>query len=151
MQGQPGMTNMQGQPQMNPQGAMGQKGWPMPQQGQTGNMQNPAMQPPIGPDGRPIIAPGAQPMNAQGQPMAPRKPKDPEKSAKTAKVFGLVTLLVALAAVITVALLYVFLVILPKGEYKGAAEKGFETAATVTPGGSTLPSSEQKTEENTEE
>ncbi len=63
---------------------------------------------------------------------------------KTAKVFGLVSLFVALAALITVALLYVFLVILPKGEYKGAAEKGFETSGSVTPGQS---ATEQTSEE----
>ena len=165
-QGQPRMQGMpQGQPQMQgmpnmPQGQPQMQGMPQrpvsqfPPQGQTGGMpqmQNPAMQPPIGPDGKPIIAPGMQPVNEQGRAVAPRPPKDPAKSEKTAKVFGLVTLFVALAAIIAVALLYVFLVILPKGEYKGAAEKGFETAGSVTPGGSVQPSSEQKTEEKTEE
>ena len=55
--------------------------------------------------------------------------------------------IVGLVALITVVLLYVFLVILPKGEYKGAAEKGFETAGSVTPCVDDQNSSEQLTEE----
>ena len=81
------------------------------------------------------------------KPPKPRAPKDPKKTEKSAKMFGMISLIVGLVAFITVALLYVFLVILPKGDYKGAAEQGFSTAGSVTPGDGGQNSSEQTTGE----
>ena len=148
-------------PQPGQSGPIPQQGGVMPQPGQSGAMSQSG---PLPQGANPLAQPGvyvqrqAQSVVPNGQPMGPmdvngrpvRPPKDPAKTAKAAKIFGLVTGIIALLGLIAVVLMFVFFVILPKGDYKGAAEKGYVAGSSsgVQPGGSTeTPATEQKSTE----
>jgi len=141
--GQPGaMPGPQGMPQGMPQQPMQQpQGMPQPdapqkQMSHTQIMRQPGMSGPIlregaMPQGMAIPMPESVP--PQGMMARPKK----ESTGKGAKIFGLITGIIALLGLIAVALLLVFFVILPKGDYDGAAEKGYSTSSGTIPGGST--------------
>ena len=76
----------------------------------------------------------------------PRPPKDPAKTEKTWKTVGLISCITAIICVLAVVALMLIFVILPKNEYKGAAESGYHSGS-VTPGGTTETASSEDTEE----
>ena len=76
----------------------------------------------------------------------PRPPKDPAKTEAVWKKVGLISGIAAIACVLAVVALLVIFVILPKGEYKGAAAEGYHAVA----GSSQPASTELPTEEQTE-
>ena len=143
---QGGPQGPMGMPQGGPQGPMGAQPQGMPQgmqpespqkrMTQTQIMRQPGMSGPIlrgdaMPLGMSIPMPESVP--PQGMTTRPKK----ESTGKGAKIFGLITGIIALLGLIAVALLLVFFVILPKGDYDGAAEKGYSTSSGKVPGGST--------------
>ena len=155
--GMPGPQGPMGMPQGGPQGPMGmpqggpQSAMPQPPQGmpqgmqpespqkrmtQTQIMRQPGMSGPIlRGDAMPLGMSIPMPESVPPQGMMPSPKK--ESTGKGAKIFGLITMIVALLGLIAVALLLVFFVILPKGDYDGAAEKGYSTSSGTIPGGST--------------
>ena len=144
-----GMTGQMAQP---PQGMTGQipQGAPplptqgMPQMGQTGMpLAQPGVQRPMQPNGQ-----SAVPMDVNGRPVRP--PKDPQKAEKSARIFGLVTMIIALAGLVAVGIMLVLFVFVPKGDYKGAAEKGFSGSSGTIPG-ATEEGRTETTEATTEE
>ena len=150
---QGGPRGPMGMPQGGPQGPMGmpQGAMPQPPQGmpqgmqpespqkrmtQTQIMRQPGMSGPIlRGDAMPLGMSIPMPESVPPQGMMPSPKK--ESTGKGAKIFGLITMIVALLGLIAVALLLVFFVILPKGDYDGAAEKGYSTSSGTIPGGST--------------
>ena len=154
---QGGPQGPMGMPQGGPQGPMGmpqggpQSAMPQPPQGmpqgmqpespqkrmtQTQIMRQPGMSGPIlRGDAMPLGMSIPMPESVPPQGMMPSPKK--ESTGKGAKIFGLITMIVALLGLIAVALLLVFFVILPKGDYDGAAEKGYSTSSGTIPGGST--------------
>ena len=89
------------------------------------------------------------PLDVNGKPIRP--PKDPAQKEKMAKIFGLVAGIMALLGLIAVVLMLIFFVILPKGDYKGAAEKGFSSGTSQSAGTTetgTTTSTEQSTKED---
>ena len=143
---QGGPQGPMGMPQGGPQGPMGAQPQGMPQgmqpespqkrMTQTQIMRQPGMSGPIlrgdaMPLGMSIPMPESVP--PQGMMTRPKK----ESTGKGAKIFGLIAGIIALLGLIAVALLLVFFVILPKGDYDGAAEKGYSTSSGKVPGGST--------------
>ena len=103
---------------------------------QTQIMRQPGMSGPIlRGDAMPLGMSIPMPESVPPQGMMPSPKK--ESTGKGAKIFGLITMIVALLGLIAVALLLVFFVILPKGDYDGAAEKGYSTSSGTIPGGST--------------
>ena len=140
-----GMPGPQG-PMGKPQGAMPQPPQGMPQgmqpespqkrMTQTQIMRQPGMSGPIlRGDAMPLGMSIPMPESVPPQGMMPSPKK--ESTGKGAKIFGLITMIVALLGLIAVALLLVFFVILPKGDYDGAAEKGYSTSSGTIPGGRT--------------